>query len=31
MVWVLIGAGVLALAWLGYRLARGKSKRVATT
>jgi hypothetical protein len=30
-VWVLIGAGVLALAGLGYRVTRGKNKRVATT
>ena len=32
IVWVLIGAGVLALAGLGYRVARGgKGKGVATT
>jgi Domain of unknown function (DUF4331) len=31
-VWVLIGAGVLALAGLGYRVVRGgKDKRIATT
>jgi Domain of unknown function (DUF4331) len=31
LIWVLIGAGVVALAGLGYRVTRGKSKRVATT
>jgi hypothetical protein len=31
IVWVLIGAGVLALAGLGYRVARGRGKGIATT